>query len=67
MVPPPHEMLEGHARQVVALSHDRVFGHYAVALQDAKQWLRNYKDDRGVAVFGHPYYWSAFVLIGESK
>jgi CHAT domain-containing protein len=39
----------------------------ADALQDAKRWLRGYKDDSGAAIFGHPYYWSAFVLIGESE
>ena len=36
------------------------------ALREAKQWLRNYSDEQGHHPFTHPYYWSAFILIGES-
>jgi CHAT domain-containing protein/tetratricopeptide (TPR) repeat protein len=37
-----------------------------VALQEAKRWLREYTDKRGSKPFRHPYYWSAFILIGET-
>lgn len=37
----------------------------AAALQEAKRWLRGYTDEQGREPFGHPYYWSAFILIGE--
>ena len=35
------------------------------ALQEAKHWLRDYVDDSGHRPYGHPYFWSAFVLIGD--
>lgn len=37
----------------------------AEALQEAKRWLRTYKDARGHRPFAHPYYWSAFILVGD--
>ena len=37
----------------------------AAALREAKRWLRGYTDDQGREPYGHPYYWSAFILIGE--
>jgi CHAT domain-containing protein len=37
----------------------------AVALQEAKRWLRNITDAQGRRRFDHPYYWSAFVLVGD--
>lgn len=37
----------------------------ADALQEAKYWLRNYTDERGGHPYEHPYYWSAFTLIGD--
>ncbi len=37
----------------------------ADALQEAKHWLRNYTDEYGEQPYEHPYYWSAFVLIGD--
>jgi len=44
-------------------------GHRAVtkakALQSAQQWLRSYEEDSGRRPFEHPYYWSAFVLLGD--
>jgi CHAT domain-containing protein/Flp pilus assembly protein TadD len=36
------------------------------ALQEAKRWLREWKDERGGRPYQHPYYWAGFVLIGES-
>lgn len=39
----------------------------ARALQEAKQWLRDYTDDLGRRPYEHPYFWSAFVLIGDRK
>jgi CHAT domain-containing protein len=36
----------------------------ARALQEAKSWLREYTDVNGAKPYRHPYYWSAFVLIG---
>jgi CHAT domain-containing protein/tetratricopeptide (TPR) repeat protein len=36
------------------------------ALQEAKRWLREWKDERGGCPYQHPYYWAGFVLIGES-
>lgn len=36
----------------------------ADALQEAKQWLRRFRDDRGDEPFRHPTYWAGFVLIG---
>ena len=37
----------------------------ADALQKAKCWLRTYTDESGHTPYKHPYYWSAFVLIGD--
>jgi CHAT domain-containing protein/Flp pilus assembly protein TadD len=37
----------------------------AYALQEAKRWLRQYTDEYGNRPYEHPYYWSAFVLIGD--
>jgi CHAT domain-containing protein len=37
------------------------------ALQEAKKWLREYKDESGKAPYAHPCYWSAFVLIGDPQ
>jgi CHAT domain-containing protein len=37
----------------------------AAALQEAKRWLRDYTDEEGRRPYDHPYYWSAFILIGE--
>jgi CHAT domain-containing protein len=37
----------------------------AAALREAKRWLRGYTDEEGRQPYGHPYYWSAFILIGE--
>jgi tetratricopeptide (TPR) repeat protein len=37
----------------------------AEALQDAKAWLREIEESDGSRPYEHPYYWSAFVLIGD--
>ena len=37
----------------------------AEALQEAKSWLCGYTDESGQTPYEHPYYWSAFVLIGD--
>ncbi len=37
----------------------------AEALQEAKYWLRDYTDDSGEHPYEHPYFWSAFMLIGD--
>ncbi len=37
----------------------------ADALREAKAWLRAYTDADGYRPYDHPYYWSAFVLIGD--
>ena len=37
----------------------------AAALREAKSWLRSYVDPDGHRPYEHPYYWSAFVLIGD--
>jgi CHAT domain-containing protein len=39
----------------------------AEALQEAKAWLREYTDDRGQRPYAHPYYWSAFILFGDTS
>ena len=39
----------------------------AEALREAKFWLRDYVDDAGRTPYEHPYYWSAFVLIGDGS
>jgi CHAT domain-containing protein/tetratricopeptide (TPR) repeat protein len=39
----------------------------ADALREAKVWLRGYEDGRGKKPFGHPYYWAAFILIGDRQ
>jgi CHAT domain-containing protein/tetratricopeptide (TPR) repeat protein len=38
----------------------------AEALQEAKQWLRSYTDEHGDRPYQHPYFWSAFILIGDA-
>jgi CHAT domain-containing protein/Tfp pilus assembly protein PilF len=37
----------------------------AAALREAKRWLRDYTDEQGRQPYRHPYFWSAFILIGE--
>ncbi len=37
----------------------------AEALQEAKRWLRDCTDEYGEHPYEHPYFWSAFVLIGD--
>ena len=37
----------------------------AAALQEAKAWLRGFATPDGRYPFAHPFYWSAFVLIGD--
>ncbi|UCH82712.1 MAG: CHAT domain-containing protein, partial [Candidatus Latescibacterota bacterium] len=37
----------------------------AEALQEAKQYLRDYTEDNGERPFEHPCFWSAFILIGD--
>jgi len=37
----------------------------ARALQEAKRYLRQYEDESGRRPYDHPYYWSAFILMGE--
>lgn len=37
----------------------------ADALREAKLWLRDYTDAAGRRPYHHPFYWSAFVLIGD--
>ncbi|MBN2170228.1 MAG: CHAT domain-containing protein [Candidatus Krumholzibacteriota bacterium] len=36
----------------------------AEALREAKRWLRTWTDDAGRTPYAHPFYWSAFILIG---
>jgi CHAT domain-containing protein len=35
------------------------------ALQEAKRWLREWRDEAGRQLYAHPYYWAGFILIGE--
>ena len=37
----------------------------ADALREAKLWLRDYVDETGRRPYGHPFFWSAFVLLGD--
>jgi CHAT domain-containing protein/tetratricopeptide (TPR) repeat protein len=37
----------------------------AEALREAKAWLREYTDEHGFHPYGHPFFWSAFILIGD--
>jgi CHAT domain-containing protein len=37
----------------------------ADALRQAKVWLRGYGDSD--TPYDHPYYWSAFVLVGDAR
>ncbi len=39
----------------------------AAALREAKMWLRHYTDGQNHKPYEHPYYWSSFVLIGDSS
>jgi CHAT domain-containing protein/tetratricopeptide (TPR) repeat protein len=38
----------------------------ADALREAKVWLREHTDTKGERPYAHPYYWAAFVLIGDT-
>jgi CHAT domain-containing protein len=49
------------------VGHTRFAMSKARALQGAKQWLRDYTDGYGGRPYRHPYYWSAFVLIGDRQ
>jgi len=37
----------------------------AEALREAKSWLMNSTDEYGEKQFEHPFFWSAFILIGD--
>ena len=37
------------------------------ALQESKQYLRTYKDSNNEHPYEHPFYWSAFVLVGDPR
>jgi len=39
----------------------------AEALREAKGWLRDYRDERGEQPYRHPYFWSAFIIIGDGE
>jgi CHAT domain-containing protein/Tfp pilus assembly protein PilF len=39
----------------------------AKSLQEAKRWLRETVDGSGRHPYEHPYYWSAFILIGDPR
>ncbi len=39
----------------------------AVALQEAKRWLRSYRDADGGQPFANPVFWAAFILLGDSE
>ncbi|MBI4720968.1 MAG: CHAT domain-containing protein [Chitinivibrionia bacterium] len=39
----------------------------AEALKEAKHYLRTYTEDDGKKPFEHPYFWSAFILIGDRE
>jgi CHAT domain-containing protein len=38
----------------------------AAALQEAKNWLRNWRDEAGRQPYAGPFYWAGFVLIGDA-
>jgi len=35
------------------------------ALAEAKIWLMRLKDEDGIKPYAHPFFWSAFILIGD--
>jgi CHAT domain-containing protein/tetratricopeptide (TPR) repeat protein len=37
------------------------------ALQEAKRWLREYRDADGNRPYTQPYYWASFVLVGDPE
>jgi CHAT domain-containing protein/tetratricopeptide (TPR) repeat protein len=37
------------------------------ALQEAKRWLREYRDEDGNRPYTQPYYWGSFVLVGDPQ
>ena len=37
------------------------------ALREAKQWLRQYRDETGKTPFAHQFYWAPFILIGDAS
>ena len=37
------------------------------ALQEAKKWLREYRDEDGNRPYAEPYYWASFVLVGDPE
>ena len=38
-----------------------------MALVEAKRWLRQHTDESGRRPFEHPYYWAAFVVVGDDR
>ncbi len=39
----------------------------AAALQEAKEWLRAWRDPEGRQPYLHPFYWSGFILMGSDR
>jgi len=39
----------------------------AAALREAKLWLRGSEGEHGAHPYEHPYFWSAFVLVGDPR
>ena len=37
----------------------------SLALQETQLWMRDYTADDGTQPYSHPYYWSAFILVGD--
>jgi CHAT domain-containing protein/tetratricopeptide (TPR) repeat protein len=37
------------------------------SLQEAKRWLREYRDEHGNRPYAEPYYWASFVLVGDPE
>ena len=40
---------------------------YSEALEEAKCWLRDYRDAKGTRPYAHPIYWAGFFLVGDAN
>ena len=65
-------LMERFYQDLAGLYADERLGHVgqpmskALALHEASNWLREYRDSQGRQPFANPIYWAAFTLVGDA-